>query len=221
MNKIWRQFGAGAVLLSSSAWATAVTPASSYTYSFDTFFDTSTSSLYDTKTLGYAVAKLTLTDVAGGVQLTLTELSNAFPAAAASGLTYLDALWLNGVWGAVSAQSGATLSITSGGSSTPILLDGGYTYNGAIKLTNGGIAEGSTAVLTILGSGVSAYSFASSVNLPMLQVNGVGAPYSTSTSSKVHFLGTLIDTPAVPEPASWAFMLLGGVALTAAVRRRA
>ena len=220
MTKTARQWAAGAVLAMSSHWAGAVTTGDTYTYRFDTFFDTSTASLYDTKSLAYSVATLSITDIDGGVQLSLSELSNAFPAAASNGLTLLNALWLNGVWGSVSSTSGASLSITTGASSTPILLDGGYTYNGVIRMSGAGIAEGSSATFKVLGAGVTASSFASTVNVPMIQLDGVGSPYATASSAKVHFLGTLVSTPAVPEPSTLALVSLGLLAVSVGARRR-
>ena len=50
--------------VSSSAWA------DSYTIDFKTFFNTATAdNPFDTKTLNYSVAKLTISDLAGGLYL--------------------------------------------------------------------------------------------------------------------------------------------------------
>ena len=55
-------------LASSASWAAR------YTYNFNTFFDTSTTTdLLDTKTLAYSVATLTISDITGGVQVSLTQ----------------------------------------------------------------------------------------------------------------------------------------------------
>ena len=74
--------------VSSSAWA------DSYTIDFKTFFNTATAdNPFDTKTLNYSVAKLTISDLAGGngVQLTLKQNSHTFAALSSSG-NFIDAL---------------------------------------------------------------------------------------------------------------------------------
>jgi roadblock/LC7 domain-containing protein len=208
-------FAAMAIATSASA---AVTQASSYTYNFKTFFDTSTIlNPFDTKTLDYSVATLTITDIAGGVQVTMTELNNIFPAKTTAG-TLLDGLWLNGNWGTVAGGG-----VTGGGTflGLPTAKDGGYLYNGSANFAGTGLTEGSSATFTIKGSGVTAYNFAKSSNVPMIELSNVGGIYSTILSgNKVSFVGTLA---AVPEPGTYALMGLGlaGVAFVSRRARRA
>ena len=65
MNQLCRQTMVAAALavlgsVSSSAWA------DSYTIDFKTFFNTATPENFDTKTMNFSVAKLTISDLAGG-----------------------------------------------------------------------------------------------------------------------------------------------------------
>jgi len=191
--------------------------AASSSYQFNTFFDTSTSQdLLDTKTLPYAVATLTLTDISGGVQLTLTQLNNAFAAQSSLG-TFIDALWLYGPSGSLSSTSGASLAANAGYSATsPQVKDAGYSYPWNITFAASTFAEGQTATLTIMGSGVSVSSFYKVGTVPMLNLSNVGSPYTSS----VHFVGTLV-TPAVPEPATWGLMGLGLLGLMLVRSRQA
>lgn len=214
-----------AVMAVANSASAAVTQASSYTYSFKTFYDTSTIlNPFDTKTLGYSVATLTLTDIAGGVRVTLSELSTDFPAKTTAG-TLLDNLWLNGNWGNVSSVSGVGASGGATFLSLPtIVKDGGYVYNGNIGFAGAGITEGGTSVFDIKGTGVTAYNFAKNSNIPMIELSNVGGAYNTLLSGgKVNFIGTLSSVPSIPEPGTYALMGLGlaGVAFVSRRARRA
>ncbi|MDO9002024.1 MAG: PEP-CTERM sorting domain-containing protein [Aquabacterium sp.] len=205
----------------------AVTPQSSYTYDFKTFYDTSTAfNPFDTKTLSYSVASMTIKDISGGVEISLTQNSSLFPAKTTAG-TYLDGLWLNGDWGTVATKPGVVGNVSASGGGTflglpTIFRDGGYVYNGSIGFAGNGIAEGKTSVFTIKASGVSAYDFAKSSNVPMIELTNVGGAYNTFLSGgKVSFVGTI--AAQIPEPSTYALMGLGlaGVAFVSRRARRA
>jgi len=225
LRKIAVAAGLAAMAIASSANA-AVANLDSYTYSFKTFYDTSTiANPFDTKTLDYSVASLTITNIKSGnlitgVEITLKQNSTLFPAKTTAG-TYVDGLWLNGDWGTVSSKSGPAASGGATFLSLPtIFRDGGYIYNGSIGFAGNGITEtgaSSTSVFRITGSGVSAYDFAKSSNVPMIELTNVGGAYNTFLSGgKVSFIGTL---PAIPEPSTYALMGLGLVGIALASRR--
>jgi hypothetical protein len=200
-------------LASSASWA------ASNTYEFKTFFDTSTTKdLLDTKTLDYSVATLTVADITGGVQLTLSQLTNDFPAK--SGGTYLEALWLNSTAksGVLKSVTGPGLAFGSGYTSVPLVKDAGYKYNYNVDFKSKSFAEGQSATLTILGKGLTASTFNST---PMLDLGNVNKPYTgfLGLNSDVHFIGKLV--PTIPEPSTYALMGLGLVGLALVRRRKA
>ncbi|MBI5924792.1 MAG: PEP-CTERM sorting domain-containing protein [Aquabacterium sp.] len=204
-------------LASSASWA------ASYTYDFKTFFDTSTTlDLLDTKTLSYSVATLNIADVTGGVQLTLSQLANAFPAK--TGGTFVEALWLAGPNGTLKLTSANTSLAFGSGYNwlLPQIKDAGYTYPWNIDFASKTFAEGETTTLTITGSGVTAAAFAKAGTVPMLNLGNIGSPYTglLGLNTEVHFIGKLQTAP-VPEPATYALMGLGLVGIAAAARRRA
>lgn len=205
-------------LASSASWA------ASYSYDFKTFFDTSTVlDLLDTKTLSYSVASLTIADISGGVQLTVTQNTNPFPAKTSAG-TFVEALWLAGPNGTLKSVSGTGLAAGSGYNwLLPQIKDAGYIYPWNIAFTSNKFGEGTTSVLTITGSGVTAAAFAKAGTVPMLDLGNVGSPYNApfGLTTDVHFIGTLAGTPAIPEPATFALMGLGLVGVAAVARRRA
>lgn len=227
LRKIAVATGLAAMAIASAANA-AVVQQSSYTFDFKTFYDTSTiANPFDTKTLSYSVASMTITDikvnnVVTGVEISLKQNGTAFPAKTTAG-TYVDGLWLNGDWGTVAAKSGTAASGGATFLSLPsIFKDGGYIYNGSIGFAGSGITEGSTSVFTIKASGVSAYDFAKSSNVPMIELANVGGVYNTFLSGgKVSFVGTI--APQIPEPGTYVLMGLGlvGVALVSRRARRA
>lgn len=217
LRKIAVATGLAAMAIASAANA-AVVPASSYTYDFKTFYDTSTiANPFDTKTLNYSVASMSIKDITGGVEIKLTENSTAFPQKTTAG-TLVDSLWLNGKWGTVAGggvSGGATfLSLPT------IFKDGGYIYNGSINFAGAGVTEGNSATFTIKGTGVTAYNFAKSSNVPMIELSNVGGVYNTFLSGgKVSFIGSA----AIPEPSTYVLMGLGlvGVAFVSRRARRA
>jgi hypothetical protein len=217
MNKLLRQTamaaGIAALSLASSAsWA------NSYQYDFKTFFDTSTVlDVLDTKTLGYSVATLTISDIAGGVQLSINQPVNAFPAK--TGGTYIEALWLSGPKGTLKSVSGASLTSSAGYQTFPLIKDAGYTYNWNVDFATKSLAEGGTSTFTILGSGVTASAFAKAGTVPMIDLANVASPYTgfLGLTSSVHFIGKVA---AIPEPSTYALMGFGLVAMAGVARRR-
>jgi hypothetical protein len=218
-RRIAAAVGFAALSLASSAGFAA-----SATYNFSTFFDTSTANKLDTKTLSYNVATLTLTDITGGVQVSVSQLSNAF--AAKTGGTYLDSLWLSGVKGTISNVSGTGTSslYTSFNSTKPSTPETGYTYPWAISfagILSSGIKEGASSVFNIKGTGVTVAALTKST--PMIDLTNVGSPYNTSFlglgGGNVHFVGKMA-VAGIPEPSTYVLMGLGLVGLAAAARRR-
>ena len=175
MNQLCRQTIVAAALavlgsVSSSAWA------ESYTIDFKTLFNTATTeNAFDTKTLNYSVAKLTISDLAGGngVQLSLQQNSHLFPALTPAG-NFVDALWIKGGSGALSSVSGAPLAVGAGYSATPFVKDTGYAYTWNVDFNADSFAEGQSAVLTLTGAGLSANTFAAiSQTTPIMLKRGI------------------------------------------------
>ncbi len=216
MKHVIRQVALAAGIAAAALASTAAS-AASYTYNFSTFFDTSTAlDLFDTKTLAYSVASLTITDITGGVQMSLAQPVNAFPAKTTAG-TFLDALYITGPNGTIKSTSGPALASGAGYSILNSLTSRelGYNYPWNISFAANSFSEGKSEVLTIKGTGVTAAAFAKGT--PMINLINVGSPYNGLFSSNVHFLGKLV---AVPEPGTYLMMGLGLVGLSLVARRR-
>ncbi len=201
--------------------ASTASMAATSTYTFSSFFDTSTSlNPFDIKTLDYSVATLSITDIAGGVQLSLTQSANAFPAKSTAG-TFIDALYISGPGGTLKSTSGPALASGAGYSILNSLnfREIGYSYPWNISFASSSFKEGTTETMTILGSGVNAAAFSKAGSTPMLNLINVGSPYNGLFTSNVHFLGTLVT--AVPEAGTYLMMGLGLVGLAVVRRRRA
>ncbi|MFZ4550496.1 MAG: PEP-CTERM sorting domain-containing protein [Aquabacterium sp.] len=206
-------------LLAGCAVTTTV-QAAAYTYEFKTFFDTSTTdNVVDTKTLNYSVATLQVSDVSGGVVLTLKQNTSAFPALMTSG-TFVEALWLNASSGGVNSLSGIGLTSSSGYVSSGLTQDAGYTYKWNLDFQDGTFSEGSSTSVQLTGAGITADSIVAAKAPIMLDLANVGGVYGSAANSHVHFVvGKAVA--AVPEPGTAVLMGLGVFAMAGLKRRRA
>lgn len=198
------------------AHSTTTTPAS-YQYEFKTYFDESTLlNLFDTATFSVPVATLTVTDITGGVQLTLKANSTAFPAKSSAG-NFIEELWLDGGNGTLKLTSTNTsLATGSGYSILPSVPKLGYSYNWDIDFKASTFAEGETTTMTILGTGINARTLVAGA-LPMITLGNVGSPLA-NLSGMTYFVAS--HPTAVPEASSVAMAALGLAGLGVWSRRK-
>jgi hypothetical protein len=224
LHRSVRIFGIGLGLVigaagSAKAGSTPSAPAApaSYKYEFKTYYDESTAlNLFDTKSFSASVATLTVTDIAGGVQLTLKANNTAFPAKSASG-TFIEELWLDAGSGKVNLTSSNTSLTSSSGynwlGTTPKI---GHTFDWDLDFKSATFAEGETATLTLLGSGINARALAKG-DLPMLLLGNVGHPLGT-LAGHAYFVAS--HPTAVPEASTYAMVALGLAGLGIWSRRK-
>jgi hypothetical protein len=200
----WRKRALLAAVLALGGWSAH---AAQYDYSFYTFYDPTTADAYDTRSVYEAVATLSVSDVAGGVQFTLTQPVHDLVAASASG-TLLPTLWFNGPAASWTQTGGVTIQSSSGRLSAPVTIDGGLSYRWRMDFGQAGLAEGEDASWILSASGLTADTFVSMAGWPMLALTGVGAPYDVNPGGVLHFVA-LRPTAAVPEPSTVSLMSLG------------
>jgi hypothetical protein len=202
--------GVAAVALTA---AMASSHAAQYDYSFHTFYDPTTSDAYDTRSLFEAVATLSVSDVAGGVQLSLTQPQHSLASATTAG-TFLKTLWFNGPIASWTSTSGLAPLASSGRLSAPVTLDGGLSYRWRFDFADNAFAEGNSATWTLTGTGITAQSFVNSAGWPMLTLTNAGMPFGVTPGGRLNFVA-LTPVAAIPEPASVALFGLGLLALAA------
>jgi PEP-CTERM motif len=202
-----------AVVVAVSAIASTA-QAAVYQYQFQNYYDPTTSAVTDTKAFGSIVAGLTLTDVTGGVQLTLK-----FKDTSLSGNNmYLDEFWLGG-------DKSGSLTRVSGDGGTYRYFSNGFTtperqrLNWDIDFADGAFKEGETTTLKITGNGITALSLLQKApQIEIANASQFGGRWGLNKT--VRFIGTLAP---IPEPSTYALMGLGlvGVALVARKRKAA
>jgi MYXO-CTERM domain-containing protein len=221
LHRSARDFGLGLSLaigavVSAQAGSTPSVPAS-YTYEFKTYYDESTAlNLFDTKSFAASVATLTVTDIAGGVQLTLKANTTAFPAKTSAG-NFIEELWFDSGSGKLNLTSSNTSLTSSSGynwlGTTPKI---GHSFDWDLDFKSATFAEGETATLTLLGSGINARALVKG-DLPMLLLGNVGHPFGT-LSGNAYFVAS--HPTAVPEASTYAMAALGLAGLGVWSRRK-
>lgn len=190
--------------------------AATYQYQFQKYYDGSTLTPFDTKVYPSVVAGLTVSDISGGVEISLKFKDTNLPDASSSSKLALDRLWLGGSNnGTATRLSGDSFTAKYYGSGTFTpefdnrnwLIDYSTAFN-----------EGETSKLTIKGTGITAASLLASNKAPILEIDNVGGTFGKWTSKSLRFVGNVAP---IPEPSTYALMGLGLVGVVLAARRRA
>jgi len=207
------KFRAAAVALA-ALLGTGAASAAVYQYQFQTYYDGSTYTKYDTNTFNSVVAGLTLTDIAGGVQLNLKFKDTNLPDLSSKSKLTLDHLWLAG-------SNNGTLTKVSGDSGKYSFYSKGTTLPEGQKLNwdidySTAFNEGETSVLKIMGTGITAASLLTKA--PQIEIDNVGGTFGKWTGKSLRFIGNVAP---IPEPSTYALMGLGLVGVVLAARRRA
>jgi PEP-CTERM motif len=188
--------------------------AATYQYQFQKYYDGSTLTPFDTKVYPSVVAGLTLTDISGGVEISLKFKDTDLPNASSSSKMALDRLWLGGSkTGTATKLSGDsfTAKYYGSGTYTPDLDNRNWLVDYSTAFN-----EGETSKLTIKGTGITAASLLTKA--PIIEIDNVGGTFGKWTSKSLRFIGNVAP---IPEPSTYALMGLGLVGVVLAARRRA
>jgi hypothetical protein len=205
-----RPVALAAVALAAASAANAAV----FQYQFKTYYDGSTSASTDTKLFSSVVAGLTISDIAGGAQISLKFKDTSLPDVSSSKKLTLDHLWLAG-------SNKGTLTKVSGDGGYYSFYSSGKTLPEGQKLNwdidySSAFNEGETSVLQIKGAGITAASLLTKA--PQIEIDNVGGTFGKYTSKSLRFIGTVAP---IPEPSTYALMGLGLVGVALAARRKA